>query len=442
MMKDWHLARRDLLKRLGLGAACLPLLGASRARGAPLPHPRLLIVQTGQGYRQSSWKPQAGPLAGQVLPPSCAPLEPWKDELIFLPDLTNPNIGTSGTGAYGVTFYGLGATGTGQYREPAGMTLDQVVGSALQGPGQRTSLNLGVQLERPPRPSTAPGATCCFWSGAGLPIRPMGDPALVYKELMSAGPADNAAVRRLVVRRKSILDYVRGNLEGFGKRLGTDDRAAVEAHLQALRDLERQVVLVQRPSCELTQPIEALDLNAASSYPRILDAHLDLMVLALRCGVTNVATLQTSNATGENVELGNFIPGIPPGGNYKGGGTRTLRDVSRTPVMTGTDMKRLVDTWLMGKVAALLGKLEAPGPDGVPLLANTVVLIGNHLNDGASQDAQKLPWLMAGNCREYFDTGRCLASAGRPTASVMAALCEALGAAHPYGAAMPELKKV
>ena len=34
-MKNWHLARRDLLKGLGVGAACLPLLRSTNTWGAP-----------------------------------------------------------------------------------------------------------------------------------------------------------------------------------------------------------------------------------------------------------------------------------------------------------------------------------------------------------------------------------------------------------------------
>ncbi len=37
-MKDWNVSRRDLLKTLGVGAACLPLLHVTKAFGqASLP---------------------------------------------------------------------------------------------------------------------------------------------------------------------------------------------------------------------------------------------------------------------------------------------------------------------------------------------------------------------------------------------------------------------
>jgi Protein of unknown function (DUF1552) len=439
-MKNRELVRRDILKSLGLGVACLPLL-TGRTWAAPATK-RLVILQLGQGYRQPYWKPPTGALAGGPLPFSCLPLEPWKDELIFLPDLTNPNIGTSGAGAYGLTFYGLDATGTGPYREPAGMTLDQLVGAALpRPPGGPVSLNLGVQLERQPLITRAPGANHCFWAGAGKPIKSIGNPVVAYNQLIAAAP-DPATAARLLARRKSILDYVGTSLDGYGKRLGNEDRHAIGQHLQALRELEGHLPTLAARSCDPGPPPSPVDLEAATSYPKILTAHLGLMSLALKCGVTNVVTLQTTVADPQNVNVGGFIPAIPERGGYKSGPPPTLSEISRNPLRGGTDWKRIVDRWFMDHLASFLAQLRATPEGPGTLLDNVVVLVGNHMEDGSSQDAQKLPWMLAGKCGGYFATGQCLPSAGRSTASVMAAICDALGVKHPYGAAMPGLKKI
>ncbi len=48
-MKDWNLSRRDLLKALGVGAACLPLLHVERAFGqTAATRKRLFIVAHGE----------------------------------------------------------------------------------------------------------------------------------------------------------------------------------------------------------------------------------------------------------------------------------------------------------------------------------------------------------------------------------------------------------
>jgi len=440
-VRDWHQSRRDLLKRLGVGAACLPLLRAHRGWGAPAPPRRLMVIEMIHGYRQMFWKPAPGPLAGQTLPSTSAAFDAVKDAMTFLPDLANPSAGTSGSYVFGVIFYGLTAV-PGSYREPPGPTFDQVVAKGLPAMGGRASLHLGVQLDRTPHASTAPGANFCFWSGAGQPMRPQGDPALVYRDTLGGPPPDPTAVRRLIARRKSILDYVGSNLEEFRARSGTEDRVAIAAHLESVREVERQ--LSARPwatSCTPTAP-PAIDLAAAASYAPILKAHLGLMVGALRCGITNVVTLQTSDARGLAIDFGSFVPGIPAvsTSNHRAP-YRDWVDLAHNPIQMGVDHKKVVDRWFCDRFAEAFVEMRSTDEGGSTLLDNTIVVIGNNMQDGASRDGQKVPWMLAGG-GSYLKTGNCLVGAGQSTASVMAAVCDALGVQHQYGAAFPDLKKI
>ena len=54
--QDWNLARRDLLKALGVGAACLPLLQATRSYAqTAVANRRLVILQMSEGLRMAGW---------------------------------------------------------------------------------------------------------------------------------------------------------------------------------------------------------------------------------------------------------------------------------------------------------------------------------------------------------------------------------------------------
>ena len=150
-MKNWELGRRDLLKQLGLGAAMLPLLrtGKSWAQAGKPPR-KLVLILASEGYIIDQWKPKAGSLMSQTLPDSSAPLESLKSHVNFLHPLTNPSYtgAISGHQAYATIFFG-GKNGGGQYPEPTGPTLDQVVASALpMMPGGRPSLAFQVQVDR------------------------------------------------------------------------------------------------------------------------------------------------------------------------------------------------------------------------------------------------------------------------------------------------------
>jgi hypothetical protein len=444
-MTDWKLARRDLLRKLGLGAACLPLLRATRARGAPARNPRLLCVLATEGYRLADWKPAPGPLG--ALPPSASPLTQWKDQLIFLPDLVNASLpdGRRGLGGYPTIFYGLPeVTGAPELPEPKGPTVDQVVGNALPRiAGGRPSLALGVQVDLPPIGPLAGRRSS--WRGPGMPVTPEGDPMATYQALFSSlgGGPDLAELKRRLAERKAVMKYVGGSLESFGKRLGSEDRGTVQAHLAAINDLEQQIT--QRPAflqaCgSAPDATFAVDPTDQTRYLDVLNLQLSLAIMALECGVTRVVTLQLTDWEGGNVNF-SFVPGVPTTGTGYKSPYRNWRDLGHNPVIGGVDHKRLVDQWWMDKLASVLRKLEAvQEPGGGTLLDSTAVLWANTVDDGTTLNPRKVPWLLAGRGAGALKTGQCVASAGRPTSAVLASLCHAMGVtAQPFGPPMAEI---
>src|SRR5687767_15557526 len=107
-MNKWEQSRRDLLKGLGVGLACLPVLkaGMAKAQAGKPPLKFICHLQT-EGYRIMNWLPPAGPLT--TLPSSLQPLEAFKDQLIVLGNLGNKAFAGCerwAHGAYGGIFTG------------------------------------------------------------------------------------------------------------------------------------------------------------------------------------------------------------------------------------------------------------------------------------------------------------------------------------------------
>src|SRR4030095_15163830 len=127
--------------------------------------PKLIIIHASEGYRMAQWKPAVGPLG--TLPQSTAPLQPWKDYVTFLTDMTNPNYKGGeryGHEAYGTIFWGGAKTkGSGRAQEPVGSTIDQVLADGLnaKSPVKERTLAFQVQLERQPS-QKVPGQNRCF----------------------------------------------------------------------------------------------------------------------------------------------------------------------------------------------------------------------------------------------------------------------------------------
>ncbi len=430
-MNRWEMRRRDVLKTLGVGMGCLPLLQSSRGSAAALAPRRLLIVASTEGYRQAFWRPMDGPLAGQTLPDSSSPLEPYKSDLIFLPGMTHPSFTGGAHGAF-PNHLATSNSGVKEYRVPTSATFDQVVGPALAGPNnlQMATLNLGIMSDKGIMGEGA-NSRYCFAKGKDQIVVPEQDPWKTYARVFGGAGAQpvatDATVMRLLAQKKSILDFVGKDLESFATRVGKDDGAIVNGHLAALRDLEKDLQRL-KPDASLcgTTTSMPVDATLAINYPATLKVSFDLMVAALKCDVTRVAAIQMDDAGGANIPW-NFLPGIPEKGTGFHTRLRNWHDIAHNPVMNGVDHKRMVDKWCMQQFGELLARMKAIPEAGGTMLSNSVVLWTNHMEDGQNHNCQKLPWMLAGQAGGYFKTGQCALSAGKPISGVLADVANAVG---------------
>ncbi|MFM8290458.1 MAG: DUF1552 domain-containing protein, partial [Planctomycetia bacterium] len=86
MTTRFHLRRRDLLRRLGVGSAVLPFLGnlPSLAAAPAAAKRRLVIVFSPDGVVRKNFWPAAGPLLAGQLPAILEPFAPFRDRLLTL----------------------------------------------------------------------------------------------------------------------------------------------------------------------------------------------------------------------------------------------------------------------------------------------------------------------------------------------------------------------
>jgi hypothetical protein len=434
-MKDWELCRRDLLKTLGVGAGCLPFIHSSRAWSAGTGAPtKLFIVASTEGYRQANWRPKDGSLLTQTLPDSSSPMEPHKADLIFMPGLTHPTFTGPRHGGFCSQLTAGPVSGVGEYQQAYSPSIDQVIGPALAKTSNvsRAQLNLGVMTNGGVTPE-GNNSKWCIFKGKDQSVIPEQDPWKTYGDIFagvttSAAPASTqVAATKMLAQRKSILDFVGTDLEKFATRLGTDDKVIVGGHLQAVRDLEKELLATssttganQAQCGSGLTPATAISATDTSKYADVLKVQMDLGVMALKCGVTRVVTLQMIDASGGSIPF-NFLPGVSgTGAGSIGTSLRSWHDLAHNPVTNSVDMKSIVDKWCMGQFAALLDRMKAIAEPGGTMLDNSVVLITNHMEDGSNHDTQKLPWILAGNCQGYFKTGQCALSAGNPIGGALA----------------------
>jgi hypothetical protein len=413
------LPRRDLLRRIGAGAAVLPFLGnlPSLAAAAAGPKRRLVIVFSPDGVvKRHFWPAAAGPLAGGDLPRILAPLAPFADRLLTLKGVNNALQG-DGDGH----MRGMGCLLTGIELFPgnvqggsdtpagwaSGISIDQEIRNHLQARADSAtrfgSLEFGVLV-----PNKADTWTRMVYTGPNKPVTPIDDPYQMFAKLYGE-TKDRESLR-------SVLDDIREDLSRLTAALPAEDRRILEEHAALVRGLERELAehhVAVHPAPVLEQGV----IEQNDEMPRISRMQIELLVSALAADFTRVATLQYTNSVGQ--------PHMTWLGINEG-----QHELSHEPNSNEAAQEKLtkINTWYAGEVAWLAKRLaETPDPGGDgSLLDQTTIVWTNELGEGNSHSRNDIPWVLVGGGLG-FTTGRSLSFPGVPHNRLLLTLAHALG---------------
>ncbi len=440
-----RLNRRTMLRGAVAGGSVaigLPFLEAmmprhAAARGDAAPK-RLVVVFTANGTLPSLWTPSGGDNISLAGHPLHASLEGLQDKLIFL-DNVNQEVAYDSIGDGHQT--GMACMLTNAEILPGtlfcegscqagnqvyvgwggGQSIDQFVATEIENAGVITkfrSLEFGVQVK-----------SSSVWSrmsyaAPDTPVPHREDPNENFTDLFSdlqADPFELAVLRR---KRKSVLDAVMDDFSTFNPRLGKVDKERLDAHLTAIRALEKRLDASATfgdacdvPSLSTMPPVDQHQQN--DNYPDTGRAQMDMLVMALACDMTRVASLQWSRSV-SGVQMQSWLPLIQ---------NRSHHDMSHDGDSTADTVTDLtsINRWYSDQFAYLLNLMDSvPEGDGT-LLDNSVVLWVNELGKGNSHTRRDIPFLLAGGCQGYFNTGRALDLGGAPHGQLLVSVAHAMG---------------
>jgi len=218
------------------------------------------------------------------------------------------------------------------------------------------------------------------------------------------------AAERARALKKSILDGVGEGLTGFENRVSTADKQSIEAHLEHIRSLEKQVA-GGMVSATCTKPtLTGLDPKAdqySIDIEKSGPAMVDILIAAFRCGLTNVGTV---NIGGLYALFLN--PTFPAAYNIGHSLDHSSRDVGKTGP-DGAKWQDWYDTqlknrqWRLSLVTRFLAGLAAtPEGNGTTMLDNTLLMSTTEFSCGAVHSVADMPILLAGKAGGKIKTGR------------------------------------
>jgi hypothetical protein len=322
------------------------------------------------------------------------------------PHMKGPGAMLTGGSLLAGSFQGAGG--------PAGnadrISVDQFIASRIGTTTAFQSLEFGVRVI-----GGAPLNTISY-SGANQPNVPIYDPTQMYTRLFANSNLSKSQLSQLLVERKSVLDFLQSDIGVLETRLTSDDKARLDAHLTGIRSMEQQLTS-SASACTPPAVPPTLDPNDMTNFPAIGKLQMDMMLLALSCGMTNVATFMWANA-----DSWQYYPFA--GANEEHHGTSHCDDSDSANVNNLV----LMNTWQAQQVTYMLDQLAATQEaDGSTMLDNTVLLWGNELGVGNTHSYKNIPWMLAGGAGGYFKTGRFLQYPDVPHNNLLVSVCNAMG---------------
>jgi Protein of unknown function (DUF1552) len=296
---------------------------------------------------------------------------------------------------------------------PAGyadrISVDQYIAQRNAATTKFPSLEFGVRIEgqEPLR--------VISYRGANQPNIAIDDPFQMYTRLFAGADLSQTELARLLAERRSVLDFVSGDLTRLSNRLAGSDKARLDAHLTGLRSLEQRLSDAATTCAPLTLPAK-LDPRAMANYPAIAKLQMDLMLLAHSCDLTRLSTLMFANA-----DSWQYYPWI--------GVDEEHHELSHAGDNDAASIDKLVkiNAWHAEQINYLLDQLAvAKTANGSTLLDNTLLLWGNELGAGNTHTYKDIPWLLAGGAGQLA-MGRYLQLPDRPHNDLLVSVCQALG---------------
>jgi hypothetical protein len=401
------LARRTFLRGIGTTLA-LPLfdamIPAMAATGAATPAVRLGFVYVPNGIIPKAWLPaQVG--TGFEMPSIMKPLEAHREKIVVVSNLMQNGGRALSDGAGDHARAGASwLTGVHPKKTEgadirAGISADQIAAQEL---GKKTQLgSLEIGLEEPNLAGGCDSGYSCAYTNTiswRTPITPNPmevNPRAVFERLFGDGESNDPASRiKRMGQDRSILDFIRRDVERLESGLGSRDKSKLDEYLDGIRDIERRIQKAEQQSATMKLPL----MERPASIPEEFEDHAklmsDLMVIAFQTDMTRVVSFMMARE-----------------GSNRSYRTIGISDGHHSVTHHQNDPEKIAKTSKINELhvrsfSYLLDRLDAtPDGDGT-LLDHSLILYGSSISDGNAHTHHDLPLVLAGGASCQIKGGR------------------------------------
>jgi len=383
--------------------AMAPAMTSAQA-GAVSPPVRLMFLYVPNGMDMENWNPDySGPLA--ELPRILKPLEPFRDEMLMLGNLTHnwARVLLDGPGDHGRCSANY-LTGSHVVKSDKSihvdgpMSMDQLIASRIGNETRLPSLEIGMEDPRQSGNCDS-GYSCAYtnnlsWKSETQPMPPILDPRMLFDRLFGSNaeltPTEREQRRRI---RTSILDYVKESTNTLSKGLGSSDRRKLDEYLTAIRSIEQQMERAAKDETPV-EPGMPKPPGTPADFAEHFKLLTDMVTIAFQADLTRVVTfLITREGTSRPYREIGIADGHHPL-THHGGRREQLAKVTQ------------INEYHTTNFAAWLDKLSGLKEGNGRLLDNLMLVYGAGLSDPNRHLHDDLPTLIVGRGGGSLRPGR------------------------------------
>jgi hypothetical protein len=222
------------------------------------------------------------------------------------------------------------------------------------------------------------------WASPNEPLPMIRDPRVAFDMLFGSGSSkEDRAARR--VSRRSILDWIQGEVATVRKELGTADRTRLDRYLTYVREIERRIESIEARN---TSGEERALPDAPAGVPDSFSEHMrlmfDLQVLAFQTDMTRIITFKTGRDSQNRVfpESGSLQPFHPA--SHHGDREDRVMEFNK------------ICKYRVSQVTYLIDRLKESMEGDQSLLDKTMVVWGSPMADPNVHNHRRCPLFLLG----------------------------------------------
>jgi hypothetical protein len=254
------------------------------------------------------------------------------------------------------------------------------------------------------------------WASPNEPLPMIRDPRVAFDMLFGSGSSaqDRADRRR---SRRSILDWISGEVADVRKDLGPSDRVRLDRYLSHVREIERRIQAVEaRNSSGDPRELPDAPRGVPDSFSEHMHLLFDLQVLALETDMTRIIAFKTGRDAQNRVfpESGSTQPFHPT--SHHGDREDRILEFNK------------INKYRVGQLPYLLDRLKSTMDGESSLLEKTMVVWGSPMADPNVHNHRRCPLLLLGHANGALKGNLHVKAAdATPMSNVFLTLAHSLG---------------